>query len=119
MEQYDGQCQICGDTFQKRDGEPYFEGLYLVSRTQAQWIDRPGNVLCLCATCCAKFQYGSVEADDILEEVKAFCTRNEGGNGNPTLHMRLCGEDVKVSFTERHLLDLQGLLKASSNDMPL
>jgi hypothetical protein len=116
LEQYAGQCQICGDTFQKRDGKPYFEGLYLVSRTHAQWIDRPGNVLCLCATCCAKFQYGSIEADDILEQVQTFRTHNEGGSGDPALCMRLCGKDVKVNFTEQHLLDLQELLKAAAND---
>ena len=44
---YDGKCQICGTTFTKRYGGRYFEGLYLVSRAHARWIDRPGNVLCL------------------------------------------------------------------------
>ena len=48
-EWYGGRCQICGKTFIQRSGEPYFEGLYLVSRTTAEWRDREGNVLCLCA----------------------------------------------------------------------
>ena len=34
MEQYGGKCQICGYTFAKRNGERYFEGLYLVSENQ-------------------------------------------------------------------------------------
>ncbi|MBI9050765.1 MAG: hypothetical protein JEZ00_15190 [Anaerolineaceae bacterium] len=51
LEQYHGRCQICASTFNKRNGMPYFEGLYLVSRIGAQWVDRPGNVLCLCPTC--------------------------------------------------------------------
>jgi hypothetical protein len=51
LEQYAGRCQICTATFPKRDGNPYFEILYLVSHTSAAWIDRPGDVLCLCPTC--------------------------------------------------------------------
>ncbi len=69
QQQYKGKCQICDYTFPKRNGEAYFEGLYLVSKTRARWIDDRGNVLCLCANCCAKFKQGSVEADDILTGV--------------------------------------------------
>lgn len=41
-----------GATFPKRDGQPYFEGIYLVSRTSARWLDQPANVLCLRDVCC-------------------------------------------------------------------
>jgi hypothetical protein len=112
--EYNGCCQICQDTFYKRDGKPYFEGLYLVSYTRAEWIDRPGNVLCLCATCAAKFQYGSVEADDVLEQLQAFQTQKEGGNAVLTLRIRLCGEDAYIRFTERHVVNLQELLKVAA-----
>ncbi len=115
-EQYQGKCQICGSSFQKRNGEPYFEGLYLAKRTSARWIDRPGNVWCLCPTCCAKFQFGTVEKPfgDIKDQVMAFRTIREGGNGSPALQFTLCGEEVSVRYTEKHMLDLQEmLLKAS------
>ncbi len=108
---YGGRCQICGLTFAKRNGEPYFEGLYLVSRIQARWIDRPGNVLCLCANCCAKFQHGSVsEMQDIRQQIKCMKTAAEGGHDNPFLEIILCGEAKRIVFAEKHLVDLQELL---------
>ncbi len=110
QEQYDGACQVCTQSFPKRDGEPYFEGLYLVSSTKARWMNRAGNILCLCATCCAKFQHGAVEAEDILEQVRVYATELEGKLGEPTLHLRLCGEPEKIRFSERHMIDLQEIL---------
>ena len=115
-EQYKGRCQICDDVFYKRDGEPYFEGLYMVSRTRASWIDRPGNVLCLCPTCCAKFQHGSVEAEDIVEQIEALRPRKEGDKGKTSIAMKLCGKECQIDFSDRHLIDLQELLKSSSKD---
>lgn len=112
IEQYAGCCQICGETFAKRDKTPYFEGMYLVSRTQARWIDRPGNAICLCATCCAKFRYGPVVADGIVAQVVEWRTQQEGGS-NPCLTLQLCGIDVELRYTEKHLLDLQEMVKAS------
>jgi len=113
-EQYGGRCQICQYTFLKRSGEPYFEGLYLVSRTAADWIDRPGNVLCLCANCCAKFQHGSVDADDPRDQVAAFTVGEGGGRG--VLRIRLCGEDAVIRFTAKHMIDLQEMLNASQDE---
>jgi hypothetical protein len=112
-EQYGGKCQICRQTFCKRDGQPYFEGLYLVSHTVKKWLDRAGNVLCLCPTCCAKFLYGSVDAENIVEQVMRFRTRTEGGRGAPILELRLCGSPVTISYTEKHMIELQELLRAS------
>lgn len=108
-EQYGGRCQICGDTFHKRNGRPYFEALYLVARTKARWIDRPGNVLCLCATCCAKLQHGPVEAEDLTDQIVRWRTEQEEG-GDPHLSLQVCGVEVTVAFTEKHLLDLQEMV---------
>lgn len=114
LEQYGGKCQICGYTFRKRVGTPYFEGLYLVSRRHARWVDRPGNVISLCATCCAKLQHGSVEADpDIVLQIEQWRTRMEGGSDS-SLKLRLCGEDVELHFKEKHLLDLQEIVRSRS-----
>jgi len=110
-EWYGGKCQICGATFQKRNGDPYFEGLYIVSRTRANWIDRPGNVLCLCANCCAQFLYGSVEAtSDIMERIKSLRTHHEGGEEMPSFQIALCGRLVNITLNEKHLIDMQQLL---------
>lgn len=113
LEEYHGQCQICGSTFLKRNGKPYFEGLYLVSRVNAQWVDRPGNVLCLCATCCAKFQHGMVITEDVVDQVLQCKMKKEGGSGHPGIIVELCNEQVEIRFTERHMIDLQEMIKAN------
>ncbi|MBG1269291.1 sacsin N-terminal ATP-binding-like domain-containing protein [Nostoc sp. WHI] len=104
---YRGKCQICLETFPKyQDGEPYFEGVYLLPYTKARWIDNPGNVLCLCATCCAKLKHGSVESvDDILEQINSLPLT--GGK----LHIKLCGQNTYITFKERHIIALKGFLK--------
>ena len=112
VEEYHGCCQICREGFRKRsDGEPYFISKYLVSRTKARAIDRLGNVLCLCANCSAKFQHGAVEMQDPVEQILALRTVAEGGDGEPAVSFRLCGEDRRIVFSERHLIDLQELIK--------
>lgn len=109
-EQYAGRCQLCDNTFQKRDGHPYFEALYLVALRHARWIDRPGNVLCLCATCCAKLQHGPLEVNDLTEQILGWRARAEGG-GPPQLTLRVCGVHAQLTFTEKHLVDLQEMVK--------
>ena len=116
QKQYNGKCQICGQTFIKRNGQPYFEGLYLVSRTNARWIDRAGNILCLCANHSAQLQHGSVEAGDIIEKIKSFIIENEEERNPPMLRIKLCGKECKIIYTEKHLLDLQELLISSKSD---
>ena len=114
IEWYDGQCQICDKTFTQSNGEPYFEGLYLVSYTNAEWIDRVGNVLCLCPWHSAMFQFGPKEIDeDIIQQILRLKVQAEGGEGQLTIKLRLCEEDVKVKFAERHLIDLQEMIKKS------
>jgi hypothetical protein len=111
-EQYQGKCQICSYTFPKKNGEWYFEGLYLVSRTKTAWLDRPGNVLCLCANCCAKFEYGSLQGiETFIEQVESYRCITEGGKGEPVFSLQLCGENVNLKFSEKHLIDLQEILK--------
>jgi hypothetical protein len=105
-EQYRGRCQICKDTFTKRNGEPYFEAVYLVQRVRAKWVDRPGNVLCLCASCGAKLHHGPVDVGDLIEQLDTWRTSAEGG-GPAALHITMCGEAASIHYTEKHLLDLQ------------
>jgi hypothetical protein len=118
-EEYQGRCQICDDTFLKRDGEPYFEGVYLVSRKTAKWSERPGNILCLCANCAAKFLHGSVEADeDVLEQIMTLKTLAEGGVLEPSIGIILCGEEARIRYSERHLIDLQETIKVAESNAP-
>jgi hypothetical protein len=115
VEEYQGRCQICQDGFRMRTGHPFFISKYLVSRTKARTIDRLGNVLCLCANCSAKFQHGAVEMENPVEKILSLRTIKDGGNGEPAITVRLCGEDQRIVFSERHLIDLQELLKQLSS----
>ena len=110
---YQGRCQICGNTFPERDGNPFFVSNYIVPRKAARAVDTPANALCFCADHFAKWQHGAIEAYDILEQIGNYKTKSEGGGVDPTLMMDLCGEKLEIKFTEKHLLDLQELLSAS------
>lgn len=101
----------------KRDGTPYFEGVYLVSHTTARWIDRPGNVLCLCANCSAKFQHGPVDGADVLPQVLSYDLVTSDPDAPAIIRLRLCHEEKVLRFTHRHLLDLQALLRADSTPL--
>jgi len=116
-EQYGGKCQICGSTFPKRNGDPYFEGLYLIPHTRKAWVDRPGNVLCLCPTCSAKFQHGAVEADSIKDQIREIKILREGGQSDPVLKVFLCGSAVQIKYSDRHILDLQEILKSEQDEL--
>ena len=103
---YGGRCQICKQLpFTKKNGEPYFEGVYLVSRTHADWIDRVGNVLCLCPLHSAQLQHGPKEIQTPMAQQIL--------SGSPSIHLRLCGQDVEITYAEKHRIDLEEMLKAS------
>jgi hypothetical protein len=111
---YGGQCQICNRTFVQRNNDPYFEGLYLVPFTKSEWIDRPGNVLCLCPWHSAQFQFGSKEAGiDLLEHVLTFVPKAEGGTKKSAIDLTLCGEPAAIVFHEDHFLELQTMIRES------
>jgi hypothetical protein len=114
QEEYNGNCQICRDGFPKRDGQPYFVSKHIVSRTTARTVERPGNSLCLCPTCAAKFEHGEVVCDDPEQQILSLKLKNEGGQNGLALRLRLCGRDVGIQYSEKHLLDFQQLLRAAA-----
>lgn len=57
---------------------------------------------------------GRVEADNILDQINDFTCFNERERSNPIISLRLCGKNVELRFSERHILDLQEMLKASA-----
>ena len=116
FQMYGGKCQICDSTFPERDGTPFFVASYIVERQKARAVDTEANALCLCADHFAKFKHGAVEAEDIPTQIENFQTESEGGNCKPILDIKLCGEKYKIRFKEKHLLDLQELLKVSDDD---
>jgi hypothetical protein len=111
-EEYSGRCQICGETnrFPRRDGRAYFEAVYLIPHTQAAWTDDPGSVICLCALCSAKFQHGAVKCENVEAQIHAQKAIAEGGHGKPVVTIELVGKQVSITFSERHLIEVQEML---------
>jgi len=112
-EQYNGKCQICDRTFAKRNGQPYFEALFLVPRLSANWYERPGNALCLCAWCASMLQFGPVSTGEegIIDQVRALGPERRA-DVTPALRVTICGAEHEIKFTLRHLLDLQQMILA-------
>lgn len=55
-ELHDGKCQLCSFTFEKRDGEPYFE----IHHLDPQVGHHPTNLLVVCPNCHAQFEHARV-----------------------------------------------------------
>ena len=111
---YKGKCQICERTFIQSNNEPYFEAQYIVSRIQAEWIDRPGNVLCLCPWHSAMFQFGSKIVDqDISSHILSFVPKASGGIMPAIIDITLCGSAEKIKFHEDHFIELKAMIQES------
>lgn len=55
-ELHDGKCQLCFFTFEKRNGEPYFE----IHHLDPEIGHHPSNLLVLCPNCHAQFEHATV-----------------------------------------------------------
>ena len=111
-QQYGGHCQICGETFPKWDGEPYFEAIYIERRTIARWLDRPGNSLCLCAKHAAQFIQGARQfITDFREQVMSYQNGEEHD-----VKLTLVGEHKTICFSQRHIIDLKQILESEAPD---
>jgi 5-methylcytosine-specific restriction endonuclease McrA len=53
---HDGKCQLCGFTFRKRDGDPYFE-IHHIEGTKGNQL---WNLLVVCPNCHAQFEHADV-----------------------------------------------------------
>lgn len=55
-ELHDGKCQMCSFTFQKRNGQPYFE----IHHLEPAVGHHPANLLVICANCHAQLEHAKV-----------------------------------------------------------
>lgn len=55
-ELHDGKCQLCSFTFEKRNGQPYFE----IHHLDPEVGHHPGNLLVLCPNCHAQFEHATI-----------------------------------------------------------
>jgi hypothetical protein len=109
---YGGECQICGKTFPERNGKQFFVVNYIVPRKVARAVGAPANALCLCAEHFAKWQHGAIETENIIEQIESCKIKSEGGINSPDLMVKLCGEICRITYKEKHILELQELLRA-------
>jgi hypothetical protein len=110
-QEYQGRCQVTGQTFPKRIGGNYFEALSLVGRLDAEHLNDPGNMLCLCADVAARFMYADfVWLDSIEEKVLSFKAEKEGGTeAMRKISARVAGNTLTITWSERHFLRLCAL----------
>jgi hypothetical protein len=110
-QEYNGNCQVTGKTFQKRTAGNYFEALSLVGRLDAEYLNDAGNMLCLCPDMVARFMHGHFEwIDSVEEKILAFRAEKEGG----TINMRqvtanVAGDKLTITWSERHFIKLCAL----------
>lgn len=113
---YQGKCQICGDTWPKRDGNPYFTAAYIVERQNKRWLDNPGNSLCLCAKHFAQWRLATKLAKtEITEQIESLKLSSEGGDGELSLRFQLVDHEAVINLCEKHALALRGLLEVAKN----
>jgi hypothetical protein len=55
-ELYDGKCQLCSFTFEKRNGDPYFE----IHHLDPEVGHHPSNLLVVCPNCHAQFEHATI-----------------------------------------------------------
>lgn len=61
-ELHQGRCQVCGFTFAKRDGHPYFE----IHHLDPELGHHPKNLLLLCGNCHAQFEHANISDFEML-----------------------------------------------------
>ncbi len=114
-QEYQGRCQVTGQTFPKRAGGNYFEALSLVGRLDAEHLNDPGNMLCLCADVAAQFMYAEFTwLDSVEEKILGFKAEKEGGTeAMRRISVRVAGKTLTIMWSERHFLRLCALWNAA------
>jgi hypothetical protein len=114
-QEYQGRCQVTGQTFPKRTGGNYFEALSLVGRLDAEHLNDPGNMLCLCADVAAQFMYAEFAwLDSVEEKILGFKAEKEGGTeAMRKISARVAGRTLTITWSERHFLRLCALWSAA------
>ena len=88
---YNGECQICGYTFKKKDGENYSEGNHLIPLGESG-SDSIANLTILCSNCHSELTYANIELD--------------GFSGDSRL-IKINGEQKELKYKHIHLTALR------------
>lgn len=114
-QEYQGRCQVTGQTFTKRVGGNYFEALSLVERLDAEHLNDPGNMLCLCADVAAQFMFAEFAwLDSVEEKILGFKAETQGGTEEMRkISASVAGRVLTITWSERHFLRLCALWRAA------
>ena len=58
---------------------------------------------------------GLLRQKTLKSKLKILEQRGEGGDGTSAVRIKLCGKECKIRFKEKHLLDLQEMVKVSDS----
>ncbi|WP_411727453.1 sacsin N-terminal ATP-binding-like domain-containing protein [Methyloglobulus sp.] len=117
-EQYQGKCQITGNTFTKAstntngEAENYFEACSLLSYNNADYLNDAGNMLCVSADVMAKLKHASftgLDKSNLGPIIEIFKIRKPGELENIKLKIQLAGEECEITWSERHFARLVAL----------
>lgn len=118
-EQYQGKCQITGNSFPKAsanangDAENYFESCSLLPYSDADYLNYAGNMLCVSADSMAKLKHASFEWMDDLKTIVEKCNKRKAGEVQSIkAKIRLAGEACEITWSERHFARLVALYNA-------
>ena len=115
-QQYQGHCQVTGKTFPMASGKNYFEAVSLVSRLDVEYLNNPGNMLCLSAEISAQFMHASFEWLDDMETRSRDTGLQEMAVVYPPdrqIRIRLAGQEATITWTEQHFMRLIALWKCA------
>lgn len=112
-ELHDGKCQLCSFTFEKRDGEPYFE----IHHFDPGVGHHPANLLVVCPNCHAQFEHATVTdfkwagswLIGVMINGKRFAVRQP--LAHDSIRRALLGWGITVAAAQIGRLLVQGELK--------
>ncbi len=119
FEWYRGKCQICGLSWPKRDGTPFFLAAYLVERQNARWLDDAANAICLCAEHFAQWRHAAKEDPlGIAEQVRSMHLPSQGGTDDLCILFTMLGQTVQITYCEKHMLALKTFIGEAREPTP-
>ena len=117
-------CQCCGKElpFKKKNGEYYFETIELDNRGGEFFTkETMYPYIACCPNCAAMFNEHIVNCSssenriaDLINKIEAGATIKKT-NGNEFIQIIMDGKIFNLTFVQKHIVDIQGVIKAESN----
>ncbi|MBQ5989840.1 MAG: hypothetical protein IJL67_10130 [Oscillospiraceae bacterium] len=108
---YNGECQFCGTSIMKSNGDPYFIAKNIVSTKNfssevQETMSIAWNSLCLCPNCAAKYDVCTRNMSGVYEQILSQ-TVIEGDVEDIVVSFELDGNVQDIKFCAKHFLALQ------------